>query len=79
MTEPYYSKEIFWTRYKPPGRFFRNMVFDLAAWLHDCGNITVPEHIVDEGPRLEANYNRIHEIRTRFEVLWRDAEIEYYQ
>ncbi|MFA0322655.1 HD domain-containing phosphohydrolase, partial [Vibrio sp. 10N.222.55.A3] len=22
-----------------------------------------------------ANYNRIHEVRTRFEVLWRDAEI----
>lgn len=51
--------------------------FKIAAWLHDCGKITTPEHIVDKGTKLEANYNRIHEIRTRFEVLWRDAEIEY--
>ncbi len=50
--------------------------FEIAAWLHDCGKITTPEHIVDKGSKLEANYNRIHEIRTRFEVLWRDAEIE---
>lgn len=49
--------------------------FRIAAWLHDCGKITTPEHIVDKGSKLEANYNRIHEIRTRFEVLWRDAEI----
>ncbi|OEF06686.1 HD domain-containing phosphohydrolase [Vibrio genomosp. F10] len=51
--------------------------FQIAAWLHDCGKITTPEHIVDKGSKLEANYNRIHEIRTRFEVLWRDAEIHY--
>lgn len=51
--------------------------FRIAAWLHDCGKITTPEHIVDKGTKLEANYNRIHEIRTRFEVLRRDAEIDY--
>ncbi|MDN3680628.1 HD domain-containing phosphohydrolase [Vibrio tapetis subsp. quintayensis] len=49
--------------------------FRIAAWLHDCGKITTPEHIVDKGTKLEVNYNRIHEVRTRFEVLWRDAEI----
>lgn len=53
--------------------------FKLAAWLHDCGKITTPEHVVDKGSKLETNYNRIHEIRTRFEVIWRDAEISYYQ
>ena len=51
--------------------------FRIAAWLHDCGKITTPEHIVDKGTKLEANYNRINEIRTRFEVLRRDLEIEY--
>jgi len=50
--------------------------FHLGAWLHDCGKITVPEHVVDKGTKLETIYNRIHEIRMRFEVLWRDAEIE---
>jgi len=53
--------------------------FRIAAWLHDCGKITTPEHIVDKGTKLEANYNRIHEVRMRFEVLWRDAEIEFLQ
>jgi HD-GYP domain-containing protein (c-di-GMP phosphodiesterase class II) len=50
--------------------------FQIAAWLHDCGKITTPEHIVDKGSKLETIYNRIHEVRTRFEVLWRDAEID---
>jgi len=53
--------------------------FRLGALLHDCGKITTPEHIIDKGTKLEANYNRIHEIRTRFEVLWRDAEIDYWR
>ncbi len=53
--------------------------FKIAAWLHDCGKVTTPEHIIDKGSKLETIYNRIHEIRTRFEVLWRDAEIEYWK
>ncbi len=53
--------------------------FRIAAWLHDCGKITTPEHIVDKGTKLEANYNRINEIRTRFEVLRRDAEVEMWK
>ncbi|TYK64747.1 HD domain-containing phosphohydrolase [Colwellia echini] len=53
--------------------------FKISAWLHDCGKIITPEHIVDKGSKLEAIYNRIHEVRMRFEVLWRDAEITYYQ
>lgn len=50
--------------------------FEIGAWLHDCGKISVPEHIVDKGSKLEVIYNRIHEVRMRFEVLWRDAEID---
>lgn len=53
--------------------------FSIAAWLHDCGKITSPEYVVDKATKLETLYNRIHEIRTRFEVLWRDAQIEYWQ
>jgi len=51
--------------------------FRLGAWLHDCGKVTSPEHIVDKATKLEVIYNRIHEVRTRFEVLWRDAEIAH--
>ncbi|KQV48731.1 hypothetical protein ASC95_22800 [Pelomonas sp. Root1217] len=48
----------------------------IAAWLHDCGKVTTPEYVVDKATKLETIYNRVHEIRTRFEVLKRDALIE---
>ncbi|QOP40572.1 HD domain-containing phosphohydrolase [Sulfurimonas marina] len=53
--------------------------FELGAWLHDCGKVTTPEYVVDKSTKLETIYNRIHEIRTRFEVLWRDAQIRYLE
>ncbi len=49
--------------------------FRIGAWLHDCGKVTTPEYVVDKATKLETIYNRLHEIRTRFEVLLRDAEI----
>lgn len=51
----------------------------IAAWLHDCGKMTTPEFVVDKATKLETIYNRIHEIRTRFEVVYRDLEIQYYK
>jgi HD-GYP domain-containing protein (c-di-GMP phosphodiesterase class II) len=51
----------------------------IAAWLHDCGKVTTPEYVVDKATKLETLNDRIHEIRTRFEVLKRDAWINYWQ
>ncbi len=48
----------------------------IAAWLHDCGKVTTPEYVVDKATKLETINNRIHEIRTRFEVIHRDLTIE---
>ncbi|MBF0152643.1 MAG: HD domain-containing protein, partial [Magnetococcales bacterium] len=53
--------------------------FKIASLLHDCGKITSTDAIVDKATKLETVFNRIHEIRTRFEVLWRDAEITYWR
>lgn len=50
--------------------------FRIGAWLHDCGKVTTPEYVIDKATKLETIYNRIHEVRMRFEVLWRDLEIE---
>ena len=51
----------------------------VAAWLHDCGKVTTPEFVVDKSTKLETIYDRIHEVRMRFEVLKRDAEISCWQ
>lgn len=53
--------------------------FRVAAWLHDCGKILSQEYVIDKATKLETLYNRIHEIRARFEILWRDAELSYWQ
>jgi HD-GYP domain-containing protein (c-di-GMP phosphodiesterase class II) len=51
----------------------------IAAWMHDCGKITTPEYVVDKATKLETLYDRIHEVRMRFEVLKRDAEVACWQ
>lgn len=55
----------------------QRQAFQLATWLHDCGKLTSPEHIIDKATKLETIHNRIHEIRMRFEVIWRDCEIAH--
>ncbi|GAA4500960.1 HD domain-containing phosphohydrolase [Pseudaeromonas paramecii] len=47
----------------------------IACWLHDCGKVTTPEFVVDKATKLETLYDRIHEVRMRFEVLKREAHI----
>ena len=52
---------------------------EVAGGMHDCGKVTTPEFVVDKATKLETIYNRIHEIRTRFEVVKRDVEIAYWK
>ncbi len=52
---------------------------ETACWLHDCGKVTTPEYVVDKATKLQTIYDRLHEIRMRFEVLKRDAEIGFWK
>ncbi|MDN3611872.1 HD domain-containing phosphohydrolase [Vibrio ostreicida] len=52
---------------------------ELAAWLHDCGKVTTPEYVIDKATKLETIYDRIHEVRMRFEVLKVQAEADYWR
>ena len=49
----------------------------IAAWLHDCGKVATPPHVVDKGTKLETIFDRIELIKTRMEILKRDAEIAF--
>jgi len=49
----------------------------IAALLHDCGKVATPEYVVDKPRKLMTIFDRVEQIATRYEVLKRDAEIEF--
>ncbi len=49
----------------------------IAGGLHDVGKVTTPVHIMDKATKLEKITDRIDEVKVRFELLKRDAEVEY--
>lgn len=48
----------------------------IAAWMHDVGKITTPEHIVSKTNKLESVFDRIHLIETRFLLILQLMENE---
>ncbi|HKY35948.1 MAG TPA: HD domain-containing phosphohydrolase [Polyangiaceae bacterium] len=50
----------------------------IAAWLHDCGKVVTPVHVMDKSKKLETIFDRIETVRARFEVLTRDARLRAY-
>ena len=51
----------------------------VAGWLHDFGKVATPEYIMGKSTKLEGLYDKIDEIKFRFEILKRDIEIEFYK
>ena len=49
----------------------------IAAWLHDCGKVATPVHVVDKSTKLETITDRIEVINTRFELIRRDIENKF--
>ena len=47
----------------------------IAGWLHDCGKVTTPEHVIDKATKLQTIYDRIETINTRFNGLKQTAKI----
>jgi|GEM_PF-31370 len=48
----------------------------IAGWMHDCGKVTTPVHVMDKATKLETIFDRIELVKTRFELLKREARIE---
>lgn len=51
----------------------------IAAWLHDCGKVVTPVHVMDKSKKLETIHDRIESVRARFEVLSRDARLAAHE
>ncbi len=52
---------------------------EVASMLHDCGKVVTPEYVMDKSVKLETIYNRIHEIRMRFELIKCEAERDMWK
>jgi len=51
----------------------------IAAWLHDCGKVATPVHVVDKSTKLETIFDRIEVIDTRFGLIKRDMENKFWK
>ncbi len=51
----------------------------IGAWLHDCGKVVTPVHVMDKSKKLETIFDRIETVKTRVEVLKRDAKLAAYE
>ncbi len=49
----------------------------IAAWLHDCGKIVTPVHVMDKATKLETIYDRISDVETRFELYKSELEVKF--
>lgn len=47
----------------------------MAAWLHDVGKITTPEHLMDKATKLETIFDRIELVRHRVEISRLNHEV----
>lgn len=50
---------------------------DIAGWLHDCGKIATPDHIIDKSTKLHTIFDRIQYIDAKFEIAKRDIDLRY--
>jgi len=48
----------------------------IAAWLHDCGKVVTPVHVMDKATKLETIHDRMESVRTRFELRRRELELQ---
>ncbi|HQU72511.1 MAG TPA: HD domain-containing phosphohydrolase, partial [Calditrichia bacterium] len=51
----------------------------IAAWMHDVGKITTPEHVIDKSHKLQTVFDRIELVSTRFQLIRQVAENEFLQ
>jgi len=49
----------------------------IAGWLHDCGKIGIPDHIMEKSKKLQTIFDRIEYINAKLEIASRDIELAF--
>ena len=47
----------------------------IAGWLHDCGKVTTPIHVLDKATKLETIYDRMETVRVRVALMKSQAAV----
>jgi len=48
---------------------------NIAGWLHDCGKIATPDHVIEKSRKLQTIFDRIHYVTAKLEIASRDIDI----
>lgn len=51
----------------------------IAGWLHDCGKIATPDHVMEKSRKLETIFDRIHYVTAKLEIAGRDIDIHFQE
>lgn len=49
----------------------------IAGWLHDCGKIGTPDHIMEKSKKLETIFDRIEFVTAKLEIASRDIDLKH--
>lgn len=49
----------------------------IAGWLHDCGKIGTPDHIMEKSTKLQTVFDRINYIDAKLEIAIRDTQLKH--
>jgi HD-GYP domain-containing protein (c-di-GMP phosphodiesterase class II) len=50
---------------------------DIAGWLHDCGKIATPDHVMEKAKKLQTIFDRIQYVDAKIEIVLRDVKLKY--
>ena len=51
----------------------------LAGWLHDCGKMATPDHVMEKSKKLQTIFDRIEYVSAKMEIASRDIDIKFHE
>ncbi len=51
----------------------------VAGWLHDCGKMATPDHVMEKSKKLETIFDRIHYVTAKLEIVSRDIDLKFQE